>query len=277
MKALVNKIIPFSFVDGEGNRFSIFLQGCNFDCSYCHNPETINLCISCSSCVDKCPVGALKKDQKVFYDKDKCINCDECIKVCAHGSTPKASKLSVDEIVEQIQVVGPFLSGITISGGECTLQRDFIIELAKKVKPMGLTVFVDTNGYLPIWKDRELLDNIDKVMLDVKSFNGEEHVALTKKANDSVLENLKILLEKKKIYEVRTVIVPKLLDNENNVKNISKIISNIDENVRYKLIKYRPLGVRIDKLKGSTPEDEYMKKLMDMARVNGCKNVISSL
>ncbi|MCT4594339.1 MAG: YjjW family glycine radical enzyme activase [Anaeromicrobium sp.] len=277
MKALVNKIIPFSLVDGEGNRFSVFLQGCNFHCLYCHNPETINLCIGCGACIDKCPVGALKKDEKIWYDKNKCIDCDECIKGCIHKSTPKTLELSVDEILEQIEEVRPFLSGITISGGECTLQRDFILELAKRVKTMGLTLFIDTNGYIPIWKDKELLDNIDKVMLDVKSFDREEHIKLTQKPNDSVLENLKILLEKKKIYEVRTVIVPDLLDNENNVKNISRIIGNIDKNVRYKLIKYRSLGVRRDKLKSYTPEDEYMKKLMDMAKMNGCNNVISSL
>ena len=43
MKGIVNKIIPFSNVDGPGNRLSIFFQGCNFDCLYCHNPETIEV------------------------------------------------------------------------------------------------------------------------------------------------------------------------------------------------------------------------------------------
>ncbi len=37
----VNKIIKSSIVDGFGNRLCIFMQGCNFDCWYCHNPETI--------------------------------------------------------------------------------------------------------------------------------------------------------------------------------------------------------------------------------------------
>ena len=54
----VNKIIPFSAVDGPGNRTAVFLQGCNFDCRYCHNPETRNLCRNCGSCVEKCPKGA---------------------------------------------------------------------------------------------------------------------------------------------------------------------------------------------------------------------------
>ena len=66
--ALVNKIIPFSCIDGPGNRTSIFFQGCNFKCSYCHNPETINKCVNCGKCVAVCPVNALEiKDKKVVY------------------------------------------------------------------------------------------------------------------------------------------------------------------------------------------------------------------
>ena len=65
-KAPVNKIIPSSVVDGPGNRTAIFFQSCNFNCRYCHNPETINMCISCGACVETCPVQALSfKDGKV--------------------------------------------------------------------------------------------------------------------------------------------------------------------------------------------------------------------
>ncbi|MCI7575162.1 MAG: 4Fe-4S cluster-binding domain-containing protein, partial [Clostridiales bacterium] len=47
--ATVNRIIPFSCVDGPGNRTAVFLQGCNFDCKYCHNPETIASCVHCGA------------------------------------------------------------------------------------------------------------------------------------------------------------------------------------------------------------------------------------
>ncbi|MCH3959470.1 MAG: 4Fe-4S cluster-binding domain-containing protein [Selenomonas sp.] len=53
----INRIIPFSCVDGPGNRMVIFLQGCNFHCGYCHNPETIHECISCGTCLAACPTG----------------------------------------------------------------------------------------------------------------------------------------------------------------------------------------------------------------------------
>ena len=92
MNGYLNKIIPFSSVDGPGNRTAIFLQGCNFDCVYCHNPETINHCINCSFCVSFCPVEALsvnREERRVLFNPALCVECDACTKKCHRNSTPK--------------------------------------------------------------------------------------------------------------------------------------------------------------------------------------------
>lgn len=47
----VSKFLTWSVVDGPGNRFVLFLQGCNFRCVTCHNPHTIGVCSDCGSCV----------------------------------------------------------------------------------------------------------------------------------------------------------------------------------------------------------------------------------
>lgn len=295
MKAIVNKIIPFSSVDGPGNRTAIFFQGCNFDCAYCHNPETINRCIGCGACVSVCPVEALELvensgeiKKKVVWKEEKCVQCDECIKVCNNYSTPKTKEMTVEDLLNEIKKYSMFIQGITVSGGECSLQLEFIKELFKEVKKMGLTTFMDTNGYIPLWKDKALLDVVDKVMIDIKSTNPDEHMKLVGKENYTVIENLKELGKIGKVFEIRTVVVPELLDNENTINEASKIIAAIEEDIkvnpkldinkdriRYKIIKYRSLGVRKDRVNSYTPTLECMNTLKKIAENNGCLDIVT--
>ncbi|MFQ9695604.1 MAG: 4Fe-4S cluster-binding domain-containing protein [Zhenhengia sp.] len=69
IEGVINKIIPFSSVDGPGNRTAIFLQGCNFNCIYCHNPETIQVCTGCGRCVGSCPKDALYQAEATIVGK----------------------------------------------------------------------------------------------------------------------------------------------------------------------------------------------------------------
>ena len=108
IKGVINKILPFSSVDGPGNRTGIFMQGCNFNCAYCHNPETIEI-----------------------------------------GHSKLTLSMTVEEVIKEIVKTKAFISGITVSGGECTLQQEFLTALFKEVKKMDLSTFVDTNGSVP--------------------------------------------------------------------------------------------------------------------------------
>ncbi len=273
----VSRIIPFSSVDGPGNRTVIFLQGCNFNCGYCHNPETINYCDMCGACIGSCIYGALSmdKDGTIVWDKHSCKDCGACILACQNSSNPKVKKMSVKEILKVIDKNKAFISGITISGGECTLQWNFVFEIFKNVKAMGLSTYLDTNGYVEREKLIKLFPVMDKVMLDIKSYDSKEHINLTGKDNKIVLDNFEFLAKENKIYEVRTVIVPEVLDNMRNVDMISKLIVNINPNIRYKLIKFRPMGVREEFSNKKEPSDELMAKLKEKAMNNGCANVLT--
>lgn len=274
-KGIINKIIPFSSVDGPGNRMAIFLQGCNFNCSYCHNPETINYCSNCGECVNHCPYNALTIiNGKIKWNKEICQDCDKCIRICKFNSTPKTTLVSVSEVLNEIKKVKPFISGTTISGGECTLQLDFIMSLFKEVKKLGLTTFIDTNGSVPLYKYPELLELMDGAMIDAKSFSLDEHYDLTGCSNDITIKNIIELGKIKKLYEVRTVIVPEILDNINNVNEISKLLASIDTQIRYKLIKFRSIGVREEFIDSDSPDDDMMSELQGVALDNGCNNVI---
>lgn len=266
LKAPLNKIIKFSNVDGPGNRMSIFFQGCNFNCLYCHNPETISMCSSCGACLNICPTKSLSFDENglVIWNKETCVNCDLCIKSCKNSSSPKVELVDTDYLIKEIKRVKPFIKGITVSGGECSLRYEFLTQLFKEVKSNfpDLTCFVDTNGSLDLSckKYENFVEVTDAFMLDIKAWNKEEHLNLVDFENTNPLKNLKFLKKIGKLYEVRSVIVPNQLDCENLVKNVATILSGTD--IRYKLIKYRPIGVReknIDKL--VVPSDEFIENL----------------
>lgn len=273
-KAVVNKIIPFSNVDGPGNRLAIFFQGCNINCLYCHNSETINKCNHCLECIPGCPTGAIKASKgHVVFDEKLCTECDQCIKTCKYSSSPRTREYTVDELFDYIDGFKAFIRGITVSGGEPTLYADFIAELFKKVKPLGLTCFVDTNGFFDKNQITALIEETDKFMVDIKAIDQIETLCGTKMNQN--IDNLKYLLTKDKVYEVRTVITMDYMDVENTLQTVASIIKDYPE-VIYKIIKVHATGLREEqkeKLKDAIPPEEYVRQLAEQVREIGVQKI----
>ena len=275
-EALINKIINFSSVDGLGNRTSVFLQGCNFNCKYCHNPETINICNNCGECVKYCKSGSLSvKDKKIVYDVEKCVGCDTCIKICKFNASPKTILMTANEVFEKIKKNFDYIRGITISGGECTLYRSFILDLSKLIHNENKTIYLDSNGSYDFSLDCELLDNIDGVMLDVKSFDEDFHKKLTGVSNEIVLKNLEYLSKNKKLIEVRTVIVENEVDYKKTIEYVSKILNdNNSLMTRYRIIKFRENGVREEYKNLAAPSDEELQNLKKIVVSHNINDVV---
>ena len=277
--ALVNKIIPFSAVDGPGNRTAIFLQGCNFSCKYCHNPETMHVCLNCGECIKYCPTGAISLvDGKVVYDYKKCCFCDSCFKHCPNNSSPRVRNMTAEEVMVEVKKNVPFIRGITVSGGECTRWPEFLHELMELAKNEKLSVLLDSNGTYDFIKDEEnLLENCAGVMLDIKAFSLKDHQAVTGVDNGMVIRNLKYLAEIGQLEEVRTVIVPGLFNTKETVDNVSKVIAPYlnKRSIRYKIICYRPFGVQ-EEYKNilQAPTKEELEEHASIARNNGIKDVV---
>ena len=177
--------------------------------------------------------------------------------------------------MKKIERYNKFISGITVSGGECTLQYFQITELYKLIKNEypNLTLAVDTNGLFNIDDIKKLIDITDFFIYDIKAINNNEHKNLTGSENKIIIENFKALLKLKKIYEVRTVICPPLINCEKTVTETAKILNCSD--INYKLIKYRPMGVRRNICTAETPSDEFMLKLSNLAKKYHDKTVLS--
>ncbi|WP_294609638.1 YjjW family glycine radical enzyme activase [uncultured Gilliamella sp.] len=246
--AIVNKLLPFSCVDGPGNRFVIFLQGCNFRCLNCHNPYTISLCKDCGDCVDTCPHQALSlKNNKVIWRADVCQQCDTCINTCSYNSTPMTYHYSVDDILKTIRKYLPFLTGITISGGEATLQLPFIQNLFNTIKQSDdlkhLTCFIDSNGYLAATGWQKVANVMDGAMIDLKAWNNQIHINLTGRDNKRVKQTIEYLSKINKLYEVRFLLIPKQTDLQDNAKNIANFIKNLNPAIKIRINAFHNHGV----------------------------------
>jgi len=262
-KAVINRIIPCSLIDGPGSRMAIFFQGCNMQCQYCHNPETQRLCNHCGKCIEVCRNNALSMvDNKVVYDRNQCIGCDRCVHACDNYSSPKYAEIELQALINTIMENEVFLDGITLSGGECTLQYDFIYELFKWIKDnTRLTTFIDTNGYMITSVLDKLCKVTDGFMFDLKCWDNKDHIVLTGLDNHKVLENMKRVSEKGLLYEVRTVILEEFTDNQEALIAIAKYIKRLNDYTKLKLIPFRPMGIKGKLAAGSAFDEEQFETL----------------
>ncbi|BBR08978.1 YjjW family glycine radical enzyme activase [Aeromonas caviae] len=211
--ALVSRVLPFSCVDGPGNRLVLFLQGCNFRCPGCHNPHTMGLCDHCGDCVPGCPGGTLAMQEgRVSWQAELCTHCDRCLDVCPRHASPKTRQMSVAEVLALLRRYGPLLTGITVSGGEATTQLPFVIALFTAIKAAPdlarLTCLLDSNGSLGETGWQRLLPVLDGAMIDLKGWREPVHLALTGRGRERVLASLRWLAAHDRLAEVRLLLVP---------------------------------------------------------------------
>lgn len=257
VQGLVNRIIPFSSVDGPGNRLVIFLQGCNLLCLNCHNPQTIGICNYCGLCVTHCPrqvlqISGTQDSLWINHDQGRCLNCDLCLQICPVSSDPRSTWMGTDEVLEVIRPVAVFLSGITISGGEATQQMGFVRELFSKLKNdpdlAFLSRFLDSNGMAPISLWKTVLDLVDGVMIDLKALDSQVHRELTGQDNQRVLSSIRFLNTHGKLFEVRLLIIPEFTSSLEQITETAKYLAQINPEMRIKLIGFRHHGVRPSQL-----------------------------
>ena len=277
--AVVNDVLLQSFVDGPGNRAVVFLQGCNFRCVTCHNPYTINLCNHCGACVPGCSSGALEiVEGRVRWDAGRCEGCDACLEACPRSSSPKTRCLTAEELWAEIEPASQFLSGVSVSGGEPTLQTPFLLSFLERIKAeSGLNTLIETNGSVAPEDLEALCAVTDMFMVDLKAVGETAHRRLTGKGNANVLRSIRFLAERGRLYQVRQVIVPGVNDRPEDAETLARTLREIDAGISLRLLRFRPHGTRGEAAKWSSPSEETMDNLVAAARSAGIPDTDRSI
>lgn len=171
-------------VDGPGTRLTLFFAGCPLRCVYCHNPDTMEM----------------RRGQDV----------------------------DLEEIVARIRryrrVFSASGGGVTLSGGEVLMQPAFAGKVLRAAKGMGIHTAIDTSGYLGAVARDAFLDDVDLVLLDVKSGSEESYRALTGRALQPTIDFGDRLARRGTPIWLRFVVVPGWTDDEDNVEQVADII-----------------------------------------------------
>ncbi|WP_138418844.1 pyruvate formate-lyase-activating protein [Aquibacillus sediminis] len=209
MKGRIHSVETCGTVDGPGLRYVIFTQGCLLRCQFCHNPDT----------------------WKINQGKE----------------------MSVEEIVNDIKDYLPFFQstggGVTVSGGEPLLQLEFLIELFKELKKIGVHTTIDSSGGCFSRSPRfmknleELLTYTDLVLLDLKHIDPVRHKELTGMSNEHIIDLANYLSEKQVPVWIRHVLVPTISDYDEYLHGLSDFIQTLTNVERIEVLPYHKLGV----------------------------------
>jgi pyruvate formate lyase activating enzyme len=299
--ALIFDIKKFAIHDGPGIRTTVFFKGCPLACWWCHNPEAMSpkpelvlfeeKCIGCGECFRVCPEGAHEKkpDGSRVYHRDKCVLCGACAEVCyAEALVMEGRRVTVEELMVELRKDVPFYEnsggGITLSGGEPTLQHEFALALLKQCKSEGLHTAVDTSGQTPWRVFKTLLPYIDIVLYDVKHIDERSHRTHTGSHNHRILENLQRLGESGTPIEIRMPVIPTINDDGEDIERTARLLAGIESITRIELLPYHKLGAskyaRLDMkyrlAEMEPPTAQRMETLAGLIRSHGLKVHVGS-
>lgn len=191
-----------SAVDGPGMRVVFWTTGCEFRCVYCHNPDT----------------------WKLKYGQLVCV----------------------DDILEELKKYKDYLrfsgGGVTVSGGEPLVQDRFVMNIMRGAHAMGIHTALDTNGFLGEKLSDEDLEDIDLVLLDIKSWDPQTHVRVTAKPVEPVLAFARRLAERKRPTWIRFVLVPGYTDAPDNIEGIARFVASLGNVERVDVLPFHQLG-----------------------------------
>jgi len=191
-----------STVDGPGLRFVGFLTGCLLRCQYCHNPDTWH----------------------------------------KRNGHPVTVARAMEQIGKYAQVLKISKGGVTLSGGEPMVQRQFAMQIFRRCKQLGLHTCIDTSGRLGARMSDDDLMNIDLNLLDIKSGDPEIYEKITRQPLKPTIDYARRLSALGRPLWVRYVLVPGLSDGYDNVEKVADVCAELKSVERVEILRFHQMG-----------------------------------
>lgn len=259
-KGVIFDIQTYCLYDGPGIRTTVFLKGCPLRCAWCHNPESWNKspeigyqkerCTLCGTCVEVCAHKALFIDDgALLLDRKKCLACGDCVASCPNEAREIIGRLITSgEIAKEAALDKPFFEtsggGVTISGGEPTVQSEFLFSVLTALKEMNLHIALETCGYFDPGLIDKLIDTVDLFLFDLKVIDPSLHKKLIGVENKRILENFKSIVKKAGQERItpRISIIPGANADKNAIDGVIDFLRKVEYSQKVELMPYNDLA-----------------------------------
>ena len=258
IRGLITDISRCSLHDGPGVRTVVYFKGCALRCKWCHNPETLTVekdmmflstkCIKCGRCLDICPQCHTVVNNEIQIDRSLCKRCGKCVEDCPSQALQMVGRhVTVEELMTEIRKDRHYYEmsggGVTLSGGECLLQSEFVGTLLEKCKEEGIHTAIETALFVSWENVQRVLPYVDLVFADLKIAEDRKHREYTGQSNERILNNLQKLSEMDKRIILRIPLIPGVNDTPEEIGKLGEVIAKLGQGVQtVEILKYNYLA-----------------------------------
>jgi pyruvate formate lyase activating enzyme len=254
-EAVVFDVQRFSVHDGPGIRTTVFFKGCLLRCRWCQNPESMRpqpeiafyaeRCRGTRECGPVCPREAIQWNGDRIV-RQRCDGCGLCADACPHEALRLVGRTaSLDRLIEEVMRDLPFYrasgGGVTLSGGEPTLQMEFMGAFARRCRDEDVLVGLQTCGLFRWEAFAPHLPLFAFIHFDLKIIDPEEHRRMTGSDNRLILENAQRLVQAGAPVTFRLPVVPDTTDAESNLRQVAAFLRHLGTPAIH-LLRYHAMG-----------------------------------
>lgn len=300
MRGVVFDVQRMSLHDGPGMRTNVFLKGCPLRCGWCANPEsqlpqpqlTLHAanCIQCGQFAEPCTVcwSAAEKHEGMAGRTRRAIETGWTenetaarVDLCPTGALHWVGQWrTAGEVMAEVRRDRPFYGrdgGLTLTGGEPTMQPDMCEALLELAQQDGIHTAIETCGHTQWAVYARLLPWLDVVLYDVKHIDPAAHLQHTGFDNALILENLVRLTAAGANVRVRIPLIPAFNADPATIASIAEYVRRLPGPVTgIDLLPYHTLGKAKYKALGRVYPWEAHRRLSE-AEVNACAAALRGL